>query len=278
VKRSRFIALGAGYLAVPSETEAEGYRETLIWYGARLNRHEPPVSHNADQVLPAASIIKLLIVRTILTEIARGRLALNASVEITPGDRVGGSDRYGSARAGRYQIAPLLKAMISFSDNTAANALLHKVGFQRCNEQATSLGLKYTRIRRSFYDWDAQRRGLENTTTPRESALMLADLAALTRASDKVRAGAQLAMDALLTQTDRETIPTALLRRFAIANKTGELPGIRNDVAIVDYGHPEAYVVSVMSRYVGIARAVAIRDVRSVVINVDRHFAFGNGV
>ncbi|MDB5072433.1 MAG: Beta-lactamase enzyme family [Candidatus Eremiobacteraeota bacterium] len=77
-------------------------------------------------------------------------------------------------------------------------------------------------------------------------------------------------MIALLAQTDRETIPSALRSRSHIANKTGELPGVRNDVAIVGYGDPDAYVVAVLDRYGNNERRAAIDAIRDVIRTIDR--------
>jgi len=274
VNRAEFVrCVGSAWPALAYRAEAgiaTTFPETLVWYAEPLHRRGVVLRHDADRVLPAASIIKLLIARTLIDAVGRGELALDAGVALRASDRVGGSDRYGRLRPGRYPLAELLGAMLSLSDNTAANALLHAAGMKRCNGVAAAMGLAATRIRRTFYDWEAQRRGSENTTTARESATLLVDL--VRRAGDAGRAGgaARLVVRALLAQTDRESIPPALLTRTAIANKTGELPGVRNDVAVVGYGHPDAYVVAVMSRFMHTPRSVAVREIRNVIDDVDR--------
>ncbi len=268
MRRGRFVALlGAGCVARPIVVEAAS-RDELVWYAGDLDGART-FSNGADRVLPAASVIKLLIARTLVDAVSSGQLSLDTRVPLNLRDRVGGSERYAATPAGRYRVAELLDAMLSLSDNTASNVLLHYLGAERCNRRAAASGFTATRIRRSFYDWEARRRGLENTTTPRESALLLVELAR--RAQVRGRDGdvARATMSALLAQTDRETIPAALPRRSAIANKTGELPGIRNDVAIVGYGRPGAYVVSVMDRY-GATRTTAIERIRALVATLDR--------
>jgi beta-lactamase class A len=262
--------LGAGCLVAPRAASAAS-GDALIWYAAELHGGRT-FAGDPDRVLPAASVIKLLIARTLVDAVAIGTLSLGSRVPLSAGDRVGGSDVYGAAVPGKYRVADLLSAMLSYSDNTASNALLHYFGEGPCNLRAAASGLTATRIRRSFYDWGAQRRGFENTTTPRESAHLLVELAQ--RAAERGREGeaGQAVMTALLAQSDRETIPAALPRRRAIANKTGELPGIRNDVAIIGYGQRDAYVISVMDRY-GTARSAAIEQIRALVRKVDRRLS-----
>jgi beta-lactamase class A len=262
------VLLGAASLAFPRGAAAAA--ETLTWYASRLDGRGPVLAARQDLVLPAASVIKLLIAHTLVDESVRGRLGLDGTVRLNAGDRVDGSDRFGSAAPGAYRVRALLAAMLSLSDNTAANALLHHLGFARCNAQAVRMGLRFTLIRRSFDDWAAQGRGFENTTTARESAFLLQALRQRATTGAPGSAVAAAAMRALLDQTDRETIPPALLRRGRVANKTGELPDVRDDVAIVRYDAPDAYVIAVMSRYGGAARATVVAEIRSVMTRADR--------
>ena len=243
-----------------------------MWYATDVSRMRV-LAHDPDHVLPAASVIKLLIARTLGDAVAGGELSLHSRVPLAIGDRVGGSDRFGNSPPGSYAVAELLAAMLSLSDNTASNVLLRWLGKDRCNRRAAASGLRATRIRRRFFDWEAQRHGLENTTTARESANLLLELAACAREPGRRGVVARASMNALLEQSDRETIPAAL-HRSGVANKTGELPGIRNDVAIVGYGRQRSYVVSVMARY-GAGRSSAIQAIRSLVRALDQRLGQG---
>jgi beta-lactamase class A len=268
VRRRRAVAILSGIALAPTLAFAASPKG-LIWYAARLDGTKH-LESDADRVLPAASVIKLLIALTLIEDARAGRFDLATRVALTAADRVGGSDRFGAAAPGHYPAGDLIAAMLSLSDNTASNALLRAAGMVRCNAVATSHGLQSTRIQRRFYDWEAQRRGRENETTPREAAALLLLIAG---EASRSRAGSPLAraaMRALLAQSDRETIPAALPKRHDVANKTGELPGIRNDVGIVGYGRADAYVIAVLDRYGNGNRAAAIQAVRDVVRTVDR--------
>jgi beta-lactamase class A len=243
--------------------------QTFAWYACDL-AHCRRLGENVDTVLPAASVIKLLIAMTLVDQARAGRFELYRDVALHEADRVGGSDRFGTAAAGAYPAAEMIRAMLSLSDNTASNALLSVAPMSACNATARRHGFASTLIRRRFYDWAAQRRGLENTTTARESAGLLIQLASAASERGPGHDVASCAMSALLAQTDRETIPAALPRRSAVANKTGELPGVRNDVAIVGYGRPDAYAVAVMDRYGAGARSSAIAAIRRTAEIADR--------
>jgi len=268
-RRAALAMLGA---VVSAPFAASAFPRTLAWYAAQVDGagHE---GSNEDEVLQAASIIKLLITLALIAQAHAGDFDPRGGVVVEAVDRVGGSDRFGQAVAHRsYPADELIEAMLSVSDNTAANALLRVAGMTRCNDIAYLHHLERTRIRRRFYDWDAQRRGLENVTTARESAQLLLLVASAAKERGAGAAVARLAMSALLAQEDRETIPAALPNRSSIANKTGELPGVRNDVGIVSYGHRGSYVISVMDHYGDDARSTAIEAMKHIVKTIDRKF------
>lgn len=261
-----------GAAACAPRAAAGASAETLAWYAAGVDgRHSS--GSNENVVLPAASVIKLLIALTLVDAARAGRFSLPADVALRDADRVGGSSRFGTAAPGPQPASALIEAMLSLSDNTASNALLRAAEMQRCNEVAAAHRLDRTRIRRRFYDWDAQRRGLENETNARESAQLMLLVAAAAAERGAGGAVARVSMNALLAQEDRETIPAAVPHRCDVANKTGELPGVRNDVAVVGYAHPAAYVISVMDRYGAAGRATAIESIRRVARMVDDRFA-----
>ena len=267
MRRRTALALVGAAACAPARALAAS-SGTLAWYAAKTNGGEHAAS-NENDVLPAASIIKLLIAMTLIEQARAGEFDLATGVALNGADRVGGSERFGSAAPRAYPPTAMIDAMLSLSDNTASNALLRTAGMPRCNAVALAHRLERTRIRRRFYDWEAQRRGLENVTTARESAQLLLLIAAAAGERGEGGAVARRAMRALLAQEDHETIPAALPNRRNIANKTGELPGVRNDVGIVGYAYPAAYVISVMDRYGNASRATAIESIRGVVRMVD---------
>ncbi len=51
----------------------------------------------------------------------------------------------------------------------------------------------------------------------------------------------------MLGQTDRDGIPAALPRGTSVANKTGEVDGTRNDVAIVEPYGDSPFILAIMT-------------------------------
>jgi len=57
-------------------------------------------------------------------------------------------------------------------------------------------------------------------------------------------------IEIMLGQTDRDKIPAGIPAGVPIANKTGEVDGVRNDVAIVDPFGDTPFVLCVLTKYV----------------------------
>lgn len=73
----------------------------------------------------------------------------------------------------------------------------------------------------------------------------------------------------MLHQEDPETIPSAFTRPVAIANKTGELIGVRYDVAIIGLPGSDTYVAALLSED-WTNRDAAMRRLRHIAAEVDR--------
>lgn len=273
VSRSTFLAAVAGssLLSVSPNSIDWRFPGFIAAYARRLVDDAPFVSHNENAVLPAASVIKLLIFLAVARQIDSMGLSWEQAISLDGRDIVGGSETFGSARGGeRISLARLAEAMIERSDNSAANALADWVGFARVNDTATAIGLKHTALRRHFMDFHARAEGVDNTTTARDIGMLLTGVAngmkvgfARVRRSD-----CQRLVRLMLAQEDRETIPEGLYRPVRIANKTGELPDVRDDVAIVGVGDPESYVMVLLSAQVA-DRPLAFRRLRQLAKAID---------
>jgi len=134
--------------------------------------------------------------------------------------------------------------MISVSDNSATNILIDRVGMENVNALLDSLALTHTRLRRKMMDLKAAGEGLENVASPREMMLLLE---ALYRGKVLNK---QFTDDyfKLLSVPKNSFIPRELPEDLRIANKPGELEGVRNDCGIVFTG-TRPYVICVMSTY-----------------------------
>jgi len=134
--------------------------------------------------------------------------------------------------------------MVAVSDNSATNVLIDRVSMDNVNAMLTSLGLMHTRLQRKMMDVKAAQAGRENLSTPREMMTLLADLY-----QDKVF-NQPLTGDffKVLSTPKPSDIPRYIPDDIVIANKPGELAGVRNDIGIV-FVPNRPFVVVVMAAY-----------------------------
>lgn len=212
---------------------------------------------NADNVHPTASCIKI----AVLTELYRqseqggpGKAKLSDAYVVNASDLVPDSYIMGGLTPGvtRLTDRDLATMMIAVSDNSATNVLIDKVGMENVNAMLDTLGLTHTRLRRKMMDIKAAQEGRENVATPRELASLL----------EQIYAGKVLNKEMtvdffnMLSTGKDSSIPKLLPGSVKIANKPGELDGVRNDVGIV-FVKDRPFVVSVMGAYLRDERAGA---------------------
>jgi beta-lactamase class A len=201
---------------------------------------------HADEVLPTASSIKIAILAELYHQAQQGKLKLGDLYTLQTSDLVGGSGIANSLTPGvtRLTLRDVAALMITVSDNSATNIIIDRVGMENVNALLDSLGLTHTRVRRKMMDVKAAAEGRENVATPREMAALLEDLY-----RGKVL-NKQLTDDffALLSVHKESYIPRELPEDLRIANKPGELEGVRNDSGIVFTGN-RPFVISVMTTY-----------------------------
>ena len=201
---------------------------------------------HADEVLPTASSIKIAILAELYRQAQQGKIKLDDLYTLQSSDLVSGSGIAGALTPGvtRLTIRDVAALMISVSDNSATNIIIDRVGMENVNALLDSLGLTHTRLRRKMMDVKAAAEGRENIATPREMVQLLENLY-----RGKVL-NKQMTDDffALLSVHKESYIPRELPEDLRIANKPGELEGVRNDSGIVFTGN-RPFAISVMTTY-----------------------------
>jgi len=214
-------------------------------------------SYNADGVFESASLVKVAILLEVYREAREGKLSLDQRLTMRGDHRAPGSGTLKDRPAGRsYPIRQLAELMVTISDNTATNMLVERVGMDAVNRRLAALGLVRTRLRRDIMDFAAIDRGLDNLTTPAETASLMKVIA---QADPDV-------VEVLKGQKRRHMIPAGLPKGVPVASKTGELTGVVNDAAIV-WTPKGAYVLALLSSDVADAEAArkAWRELSSAV-------------
>lgn len=183
-----------------------------------------------DEKLVAASLVKLYIMLSVFDGIEHGTITDDANVDA------------------------LLKQMITVSSNEAANGLLSRIG----NGDDKAAIATVTAQRYGFTSSEelhtltgmASGNAVENWASTHDCGSFLSQVYAGTLVSKNA---SERMMQLLLGQTRRTKIPAGVPSGVKVANKTGELAAVQNDVAIVFGTHP--YVLAVMSN--DISSAVA---------------------
>ena len=204
---------------------------------------------NSDAVFTQASCIKV----TVLAELYRqeqqggtGKARLNDLYTVNAADLVADSSIMAGLTSGVTRVTnrDLATFMVAVSDNSATNVLIDHVGMQNVNAMLDSLGLSHTRLQRKMMDIKAAQAGRENLSTPREMMTFFADLH-----QGKVL-NKELTADyfKVLSTPKGSDIPRFIPDDIMIANKPGELAGVRNDIGVV-FAANRPFVIVVMTAY-----------------------------
>src|SRR5213596_2509128 len=221
---------------------------------------------NADRVFAAASSIKLAILLEFYRQDqearagAKGTARLDDIYTFDPKDLVEDSRIIAGLTAGVTRVTDrdLAQFMVAVSDNAAANVLYDRVGKDNVNAMLHGLGLSKTMLRRKMMNIVAAQRGDENVATPQEMVRLL-EAIFKEKALDK-QSTAELIRQ-LSTKKD-SYIPRYLPESVQVANKPGELEGVRTDSGIV-YAQKRPFAISLMTAYDHDERA-AERDIGEV--------------
>jgi beta-lactamase class A len=205
------------------------------------------LSLNADETFPTASTIKIAILAELFHQAQQGKLNLNEIYTLQSSDLVGGSGIASTLTPGvsKLTLRDVAALMISVSDNSLTNVIIDRIGMQNVNALLDSLDLTHTRLRRKMMDVKAAAEGRENVSTPREISQLLE---ALYRGKVLNKQLTDVFFN-LLSIHKESYIPRLLPEDLRIANKPGELEGVRNDCGIVFTGK-RPYIICVMSTYV----------------------------
>ena len=201
---------------------------------------------HADDVFPQASSIKIAVLAELYRQAQGGKLKLTDLYTVQESDLVADSDIMGGLTPGvtRITLRDLATMMVAVSDNSATNVLIDRVGMENVNALMDSLGLAHTRLRRKMMDLKAAGEGRENVSTPAEMMTLLENLY-----RGKVL-NQQMTNDFFkMLSTHKESfIPRDLPEESKVANKPGELEGVRNDSGVV-FVENRPYVICVMTTY-----------------------------
>ena len=221
-------------------------------FAENLKTHET-VALSPDMPVQTASVIKLAILYEALEQVREGKAHFEDKITLTAADQVPGSGVLLMFDAPlSLTLKDVLTMMIVMSDNSASNLAMDHLGIENINRRIAMLGLKDTYLYKKVFQpvpagvtmpADQKKFGLGKTTAREMASLMtkfatceLAEPGAVARDGDAALCGVALKM--LHWQFYRSAVPRYLdglpgATGDSIANKTGSLNAVRNDVAAI---------------------------------------------
>src|SRR2546421_7276308 len=196
-------------------------------------------SHNGDDVMPTASLIKFPVMIEVYQQAAEGEIKLSDMVTLRKADMVPGSGilTYHFSDGTTFPLRDAVRLMIAFSDNTATNLVLDKIGIASMNKRMEAWGAPHTRIYAKVFlgkttsiDKEGSKKYGLGSTTAGEMVRLL----------EKVHQGKLVSPEAckemiehLKKCEDKDRFPRFLPEKTVVAHKTGSVTGIRTDAGII---------------------------------------------
>ncbi|MBI4212767.1 MAG: serine hydrolase [Chloroflexi bacterium] len=172
-----------------------------------------------DSTFPAASVFKVEVMYEVFKQRALGALDFDESLTLTERHAaydLGTLDRPVGAA---IRVGEALERMITISDNSSALLLTDRVGALNINRDLAGLGFSHTR----FIETDL-------VTSPYD---MLSFMEMLGRGQGVSLEASQEMLQLMARQRINDRIPRLLPGGISVAHKTGNLPGVVNDVGLV---------------------------------------------
>lgn len=195
------------------------------------------------QAFPTASTIKLAILYEMFTQAEAGTLDLDTPAPLNKAQVVGGSGVLQHLTAPVLSIRDQAALMVILSDNTSTNVVMDAVGMDKVNTRMQTLGMGDIRLRRKMMDSAAVARGDENVASPAS----LSRIVEMLWKGDGLKAESRAEARRILGRVGGQ-IRRAVPATVPVFEKTGGLPGVRAEAAVVDLrGRP--FAIAVMTTY-----------------------------
>lgn len=200
------------------------------------------VDINANEVFPAASIIKIPILIEMFREIEQGKFKLYDTMVLDDYYRASGSGRLQYSQGGiSHTMDNLARVMIENSDNSATNMIMAKMGgMPEVNRAIKKWGLTTTHVNNWLPDLDGT-----NVTTAREIAKMFYNMDAtnMLSSSSKRKMG-----DYLSHVKNNRLLQAGLPSNAILLHKTGDIGYMLGDAGIVKTATGKKYIVVILAK------------------------------
>jgi beta-lactamase class A len=194
---------------------------------------------NADEPMPTASLIKLPVMLELYQQAEEGKVKLTDRVTLRNDDKVPGSGVLTNhfSDGTTFSLRDACRLMIAFSDNTATNLVLDKIGIMPVNKRMEAWGYPNTKINAKSFRGSTTSVAPDRTkkyglgsTTAREMISILEDLETCKHCRPVVK---QIILNHLRKCDDKDKFPRFLPDGVDIAHKSGSVSRSRTDAGIM---------------------------------------------
>ncbi|MDQ3706224.1 MAG: class A beta-lactamase-related serine hydrolase [Chloroflexota bacterium] len=193
------------------------------------------VAVHADLPMPAASLVKPLLVESVIQNLGFDQLR-KTFVDVHQLHPTMYPSILAAFERGRLlSLSEVCALSIISSDNSCADYLLRKYGVELVAARAQELGLHSTHLTVGYSDEELGSTGRGNISTAR-------DIATLFRHLYTDRESQKSLWQWLINSLRNNRIPGELPDDLQVANKTGSLEGVANDAGVI-LGQPPLLVV-----------------------------------
>jgi beta-lactamase class A len=197
------------------------------------------VHHNADDAMPTASLIKFPVMLEVYMQVLEGKVKLSDMVTLRKEDMVPGAGilTYHFSDGATFPLRDAVRLMIVYSDNTATNLVLDKIGIAATGKRMAAWDCPTTKVNAKVFrgsttsiDPEATKKFGLGSTTAREMVSLL----------ERVHHGKLVGADAckemighLKKCEDKTKLKRFLPAKVEVAHKTGSVSDVKTDAGII---------------------------------------------
>jgi beta-lactamase class A len=197
------------------------------------------VYYNADDAMPTASLIKFPVMLEVYMQVLEGKVRLSDMVVLRKDDMVPGAGilTYHFSDGATFPLRDAVRLMIVYSDNTATNLVLDKIGIASTGKRmavwdcpTTKINAKVFRGSTTSIDPEATKKFGLGSTTAREMVSLL----------ERAHRGRLVSPEAckemighLKKCEDKTKLKRFLPAKVEVAHKTGSVSDVKTDAGII---------------------------------------------
>jgi beta-lactamase class A len=194
---------------------------------------------DADDVMPTASLIKFPIMCEVYMQVLESKVKLTDMVTLHEKDKVPGSGilTYHFSEGATFPLKDAVRLMIAYSDNTATNLVLDKIGIPSTNKRMAAWGYPETRINAKVFlgsktsiDPDRTKKYGLGSTTARDMVSLLEKVHLNKIATPEF---CKEMIGHLKKCEDTKMFPRLLPDGTVVAHKTGAVNASKTDAGII---------------------------------------------